>query len=189
MAILSVDGALGHGGALDAAAEGGRQALCRDRPPAGAHRPRLEARAVTPETTRPARRAGGTGSGGDARAVRAGRSHLHGRAPATAMPAPRARRLLQWSTGSGASRRRGARLRAVRLSQTHQDSTMNDTPTPGQSPAKHQEELIDEAGEESFPASDPPAVTPKRGPVNPDTPGKSGNDADGTGPKPVPSRS
>ena len=38
----------------------------------------------------------------------------------------------------------------------------------------HQEELIDESVEESFPASDPPAVTPKREPVDPHTPEPSG---------------
>lgn len=39
-------------------------------------------------------------------------------------------------------------------------------PRAGEQPAKHQEELIDEAVEESFPASDPPAMTPKREPVD-----------------------
>lgn len=36
----------------------------------------------------------------------------------------------------------------------------------------HVEDLIDESVEESFPASDPPAVSPKRHPVEPPPAGK-----------------
>lgn len=57
---------------------------------------------------------------------------------------------------------------------------MNPSTPPPETPAKHQEELIDESVEESFPASDPPAVTPKREPVDPHTPEPSGG-ADRTG--------
>lgn len=35
---------------------------------------------------------------------------------------------------------------------------------------RHVEELLDEGLEESFPASDPPAVTPPRPPSEPDAP-------------------
>jgi putative Mg2+ transporter-C (MgtC) family protein len=39
-------------------------------------------------------------------------------------------------------------------------------PAPARRP-DHIEELLDEAEQESFPASDPPAVTPRREPVQP----------------------